>query len=347
MKQLIFEYKWILITTALLAAVMFQDYIVQPRFANKSPKIDENVKRLQNQTFERHCSPENYDRDLELHAINPSLFCTCKVDPIWKHGCTSKLELFSRKPFVLKIHQPFHDRAMEMSQYAEHVIMRPVMLGDEYGYSWVSPYINSEDGVISGQAPVVQDIYKKLSQITGLVYPCGGKPSASIVRYKNGGFVGLHYDASDLRLEQRFGFWLGAQIFRSAVGWLEDCRHFYTEYNIWKCLYLASRGKIEKSTSWNNYAYGPQVATMMVQLSELKGGETFFPKINLTVSTNKGDAVIWGNIDDNWQREPNSIHGGCPVLSEEKLIIVLFMPGKCNSFEAMTKNLLLNPKICN
>jgi len=40
--------------------------------------------------------------------------------------------------------------------------------------------------------------------------------------------------------------------------------------NIWKCLYLAARGKLEASTSWDNYLYGPQIATVLIQLSDLQ-----------------------------------------------------------------------------
>jgi len=64
--------------------------------------------------------------------------------------------------------------------------MRPVMFGNEYGTAWVSPYINSEDGVLTGDMPVVQEIFEDLAKSIGLVYPCGGKPGAAIVRYKKG-----------------------------------------------------------------------------------------------------------------------------------------------------------------
>lgn len=62
-------------------------------------------------------------------------------------------------------------------------------------------------------------------------------------------------------------------------------------------------------------------STMLVYLSDgYTGGETVFPRIGLRVSSKKGDALLFRNVDGAGRPEPLSIHAGLPVTRGEKLI---------------------------
>ncbi|CAF1803119.1 unnamed protein product, partial [Brassica napus] len=77
---------------------------------------------------------------------------------------------------------------------------------------------------------------------------------------------------------------------------------------------------------------GQRVATMLMYLTDdVEGGETYFPlagdgectcggKImkGISVKPTKGDAVLFWSMGLDGQSDPNSIHGGCEVLSGEK-----------------------------
>ncbi|KAA0044633.1 prolyl 4-hydroxylase 1 isoform X7 [Cucumis melo var. makuwa] len=77
---------------------------------------------------------------------------------------------------------------------------------------------------------------------------------------------------------------------------------------------------------------GQRIATMLMYLSEnIEGGETYFPKAGsgecscggktvpgLSVKPAKGDAILFWSMGLDGQSDPNSIHGGCEVLSGEK-----------------------------
>ncbi|XP_073135781.1 prolyl 4-hydroxylase 1 isoform X3 [Henckelia pumila] len=86
------------------------------------------------------------------------------------------------------------------------------------------------------------------------------------------------------------------------------------------------------SDSFNLKRGGQRVATMLMYLSDnVEGGETYFPKAGsgecscggkmvpgLCVKPLKGDAVLFWSMGLDGQSDPNSIHGGCEVLSGEK-----------------------------
>lgn len=79
----------------------------------------------------------------------------------------------------------------------------------------------------------------------------------------------------------------------------------------------------------------------MVQLSDVVGGETFFSLSGVSNHT-KHDLLIWANVNDQWKRYDSSMHGGCPVLSKKKLIILDFVPSLCNTIQDINYNLQNN-----
>ncbi|KAI8005230.1 Prolyl 4-hydroxylase 1 [Camellia lanceoleosa] len=91
------------------------------------------------------------------------------------------------------------------------------------------------------------------------------------------------------------------------------------------------------SDTFNLKRGGQRVATVLMYLSDnVEGGETYFPAASsgqagsdecscggkmmkgLCVKPVKGDAVLFWSMGLDGQSDPNSIHGGCQVLSGEK-----------------------------
>ena len=66
---------------------------------------------------------------------------------------------------------------------------------------------------------------------------------------------------------------------------------------------------------------GNRVKTFMIYLNDdCKGGDTNFPKLNLSIKPEKGKAVIWDNMIDG-ELNPNSMHEGTDVIEGTKYII--------------------------
>jgi prolyl 4-hydroxylase len=63
-----------------------------------------------------------------------------------------------------------------------------------------------------------------------------------------------------------------------------------------------------------------QVTLIMYLNTPEQGGETIFPKVNLEVKPVKGNAVLFFNLNHAGQLEPQSLHGGTPVLAGTKWI---------------------------
>ncbi|KAE8694905.1 Prolyl 4-hydroxylase 1 [Hibiscus syriacus] len=86
------------------------------------------------------------------------------------------------------------------------------------------------------------------------------------------------------------------------------------------------------SDTFNLKRGGQRIATMLMYLSDdVEGGETYFPMAGtgdcncggktvkgLSVKPIKGNAVLFWSMGLDGQSDPNSIHGGCEVLSGEK-----------------------------
>ncbi|XP_031113594.1 prolyl 4-hydroxylase 1 [Ipomoea triloba] len=83
---------------------------------------------------------------------------------------------------------------------------------------------------------------------------------------------------------------------------------------------------------FNIKAGGQRIATMLMYLSDnVEGGETYFPMAGsnecscggktvkgLCVKPTKGSAVLFWSMGLDGESDPNSLHGGCEVLSGEK-----------------------------
>lgn len=69
-------------------------------------------------------------------------------------------------------------------------------------------------------------------------------------------------------------------------------------------------------------AMGQRAVTVLVYLNEgYEGGETEFPLLDWRFKGRPGDALIFWNLSEQGQREPNSLHAGKPVLKGEKWLL--------------------------
>ena len=67
---------------------------------------------------------------------------------------------------------------------------------------------------------------------------------------------------------------------------------------------------------------GQRTWTAMVFLNEPEaGGQTFFPKANVRVTQRTGNLLLWNNLDQYGEPNPQSLHTGCPVEAGVKYII--------------------------
>lgn len=66
---------------------------------------------------------------------------------------------------------------------------------------------------------------------------------------------------------------------------------------------------------------GQRICTFVMYLNDVEeGGETIFPVPDIKVTPRKGDAAFFWNVTADGKIDPNSLHGGAPVLKGEKWI---------------------------
>ncbi len=76
-------------------------------------------------------------------------------------------------------------------------------------------------------------------------------------------------------------------------------------------------------------AENPRISTLVMYLSDVEqGGETYFPKINLSVSPQKGMAVYFEYFYNNQMLNELTFHGGAPVIIGDKWAATQWMRRK-------------------
>jgi len=68
---------------------------------------------------------------------------------------------------------------------------------------------------------------------------------------------------------------------------------------------------------------GQRIITVIMYLNNMQsgeGGETFFPRINMSIEPKEGVAIIWHNLDKHGQIDQSTFHEAMPVLKGEKWI---------------------------
>ncbi|MFS0879134.1 2OG-Fe(II) oxygenase [Metabacillus niabensis] len=76
-------------------------------------------------------------------------------------------------------------------------------------------------------------------------------------------------------------------------------------------------------------AENPRISTLVMYLSDVEqGGETYFPKLNLSVSPQKGMAVYFEYFYNNEMLNESTFHGGAPVIVGDKWAATQWMRRK-------------------
>jgi prolyl 4-hydroxylase len=76
-------------------------------------------------------------------------------------------------------------------------------------------------------------------------------------------------------------------------------------------------------------AGNPRISTMVMYLNDVElGGETYFPKLNFSVSPQKGMAVYFEYFYDNQELNDLTLHGGAPVIVGDKWAATQWMRRK-------------------
>ena len=94
----------------------------------------------------------------------------------------------------------------------------------------------------------------------------------------------------------------------------------------------------------NNGKSGPRIYTFFIYLNDVeKGGETFFPNVDLKFKPKKGMAILFkNNLGDN--NHPCSLHEGVPPMSGEKWAMNIWVREKNfqpkNSLERFIRKML-------
>ena len=79
-------------------------------------------------------------------------------------------------------------------------------------------------------------------------------------------------------------------------------------------------------TSTSKATNNNRISTMVMYLNDLEhGGETFFPKLNFSVSPQKGMAVYFEYFYNDKILNELTLHGGAPVITGEKWVATQWM----------------------
>ncbi len=82
-------------------------------------------------------------------------------------------------------------------------------------------------------------------------------------------------------------------------------------------------------TSTNKVINNPRISTLVMYLSDVEhGGETYFPKLNFSVSPQKGMAVYFEYFYNDQDLNEQTLHGGAPVIVGNKWAATQWMRRK-------------------
>ncbi|WHY60031.1 2OG-Fe(II) oxygenase [Cytobacillus firmus] len=82
-------------------------------------------------------------------------------------------------------------------------------------------------------------------------------------------------------------------------------------------------------SSTSRAASNPRISTLVMYLNDVEqGGETYFPKLNLSVSPQKGTAVYFEYFYNDQNLNDLTLHGGAPVVIGDKWAATQWMRRK-------------------
>ncbi len=86
------------------------------------------------------------------------------------------------------------------------------------------------------------------------------------------------------------------------------------------------REHLDYFTSTNRVIQNNRISTMVLYLNDVEeGGETYFPKLNFSVSPQKGMAVYFEYFYTDPTLNEATLHGGAPVIKGEKWVATQWM----------------------
>ncbi|WP_438824246.1 2OG-Fe(II) oxygenase [Bacillus sp. JJ1562] len=89
------------------------------------------------------------------------------------------------------------------------------------------------------------------------------------------------------------------------------------------------KAHFDSFTSTNNEINNPRISTLVMYLSDVEhGGETYFPKLNFSVSPQKGMAVYFEYFYNDQTLNELTLHGGAPVIVGDKWAATQWMRRK-------------------
>ena len=78
---------------------------------------------------------------------------------------------------------------------------------------------------------------------------------------------------------------------------------------------------------------GQRIATFIIYLNTPEeGGETIFPKVELKITPTKGKALFFYNVTESGALDPETLHGGAPVIKGEKWIVTRWLRDRSGIF---------------
>ena len=74
---------------------------------------------------------------------------------------------------------------------------------------------------------------------------------------------------------------------------------------------------------------GQRIVTFLMYLNDVEeGGETYFHKLDLSVTPKAGRAIVWWNLKEDGTRDESTYHEGKPLISEKKYIATKWIRDK-------------------
>ncbi|GMS84722.1 hypothetical protein PENTCL1PPCAC_6897, partial [Pristionchus entomophagus] len=90
--------------------------------------------------------------------------------------------------------------------------------------------------------------------------------------------------------------------------------------------YIPFKNEEQEKKCEMNKKYGNRFLTFLFILQTAKmGGATVFPLLHSTIKPEKGDAIMWLNMDTNYSVEGRSLHAACPILEGTKIAATLWV----------------------